>query len=166
VRRRTAWVKETLEALRRRGGREDERPFVTHRTLAEPRFLDPALDPNERVPGRCFLGDPEQVNAGPIALGRFATLRAWLSQWSIDDTNAHADRCARHVTVPLLAMENGADDAVPAPHVRAVHDAAASADRSYVRIAGANHYYAGQPDKLAEARDACLGWLRARGLGD
>ena len=40
LRRRTAWVKETLEAMRRRGEARAERGFVTHRTMAEPRFLD------------------------------------------------------------------------------------------------------------------------------
>jgi hypothetical protein len=30
-----------------------ERPFIVHRTLADPRFLDPALDPNDRRPGWC-----------------------------------------------------------------------------------------------------------------
>ncbi len=166
IRRRTAWVKETLERLRERGGKEMERGFVTHRTLAEPRFLDASIDPNDRPIGSCYLGHPETVNSGPVGLARFATLRAWLSQWSIDDTNAHGERCAAQVTVPLLAIENTADDAVPQPHTERIYRAARSADKTLKAIKGATHYYAGQPQLLQEAVDLCLDWMRERRLVD
>ena len=127
-------MKETLATLRRRGGNEKERGFVTHRTMADPRFLDASLEPNDRAIGRCYLGHPETVNNGPVGLARFSTLRAWLSQWSIDDTNAEGERCAARVTVPLLAIENTADDAVPQSHVGRLYEAAASTDKTFVRI--------------------------------
>ena len=166
LRRRTAWVKETLHAMRARGETRAERGFVTHRTLAEPRFLDATLDPNGRRPGTSYLGDPRLANSAPAGMARFSTLRAWLSQWSIDDTQAHGERCAAQVTVPLLAIENGADDAVPQPHTGLIHRAAASVDKSMVVIDGASHYYAGQPQQLAEAVRVCRQWLEARGLVD
>src|SRR5690554_5417958 len=84
MRRITASVQERLEILSRRGGLEREFPFLTHRTMADPRFLDPTLEPNGRKPGWCYLGHPETVNTGPVGLARFSTLRAWLSQWSVD----------------------------------------------------------------------------------
>jgi dienelactone hydrolase len=166
IRRRTAWVKETLARLRKEGGKEMERGFVTHRTLAEPRFLDGAIDPNDRTVGSCYLGDPETVNSGPIGMARFSTLRAWLSQWSIDDTNAHGDRCAARVSVPLLAIENTADDAVPQPHTALIHGAARSADKTFKALNGATHYYVGQPELLQQAVDTCLEWMRERRLAD
>jgi hypothetical protein len=166
VRRRTAWVRETLAALRRKGGDEKERGFVTHRTLADPRFLDATLEPNDRPIGRCYLGVPETVNSGPVGLARFSTLRAWLSQWSIDDTNAEGERCAAGVTVPLLAIENTADDAVPQPHVPRLFDAAGSGDKMLSVIKGATHYYVGQPALLDEACRISLSWLAERDLGD
>src|SRR5690606_7400118 len=70
-------VLEVLHMLRRRGSGEVERTFVTHRTMADPRFLDPALDPNGRKPRWTYLGDPETVNSGPVGLGRVSTLRSW-----------------------------------------------------------------------------------------
>jgi len=166
IRRRTAWVKETLARLRKEGGKEMERGFVTHRTLAEPRFLDGAIDPNDRTVGSCYLGDPETVNSGPIGMARFSTLRAWLSQWSIDDTNAHGDRCAARVSVPLLAIENTADDAVPQPHTALIHGAARSTDKTFKALKGATHYYVGQPELLQQAVDTCLEWMRERRLAD
>ena len=66
MRRRTAWVKESLANLKRQGGDELERGFVTYRTMADLRFLDPAIDPNDRKPGTCYLGKPETANTGPV----------------------------------------------------------------------------------------------------
>jgi alpha-beta hydrolase superfamily lysophospholipase len=134
--------------------------------MAEPRFLDVAIDPNDRRLGWCFLGEPETVNSGPAGLARFSTLRAWLSQWSIDDTNAHGERCAERVTVPLLAIENSADDAVPQPHTGRIHQAARSADKTMKVVKGATHYYAGQPELLERAVDLCVDWMRERNLLD
>lgn len=164
VRRITATVKETLADLRRRGGAEVERGFITHRTLADPRFLDAAQDPNGRKIGWCYLGNPETVNSGPVGLARFSTLRAWLSQWSIDDTNADGVACARKVTVPLLAIENTADDAVPQPHVKMMFDAAGSANKRFEKIEGATHYYAGQPDLLEQVTTLTYHWLLANDI--
>ncbi|WP_374406240.1 alpha/beta hydrolase [Pelagerythrobacter sp.] len=164
IARITHRVKDTLEDLRRRGGAEMERGFVTHRTLADPRFLDSALDPNDRKPGACYLGVPETANSGPVGLARFSTLRAWLSQWSLEDTNADAVSSARSIDVPFLAIENGADDAVPQPHVRAVFDAVGTQDRRMHVVRGANHYYASQPEQMDEATTLVLDWLEDRGL--
>jgi pimeloyl-ACP methyl ester carboxylesterase len=163
VRRRTTWVKETLGKLK---GDEKERGFVTHRTMADLRFLDPAIDPNDRKPGWCYMGNPATANNGPIGLARFSTLRAWLSQWSIDDSNADGPKCARSVSVPLLAIENSADDAVPQPHARIIHDAAASKDKTFRVIKGATHYYQGQPELLKQAVDLCVGWMDKQRLLD
>jgi hypothetical protein len=164
IRRRTVLVKELLEDLRTGRGKESERALLTHRTLAEPRFLDHTIDPNDRRIGWCFLGEPELSNSSPAGIARFSTLRAWLSQWSIDDTQARALASAPHLTVPLLAIENSADDAVPQPHTRMFYEAVGSQDKTYVRIKGADHYYSNDPYKLSEAVNSTIGWLRDRRL--
>ncbi|MCW1432278.1 alpha/beta hydrolase family protein [Novosphingobium sp. JCM 18896] len=164
VRRITEWVKTCLDDLKRKGGAEVERGFVTHRTLADPRFLDTRIDPNDRRPGWCYLGNPETVNTGPVGLGRFSTLRAWLSQWSIDDSQADGLQCIANIHVPLLVIENTADDAVPQPHARAIFDAAVSLNKRFERIEGATHYYAGQPELLAQANRLLFDWMEQCGL--
>jgi alpha-beta hydrolase superfamily lysophospholipase len=164
VRRRTAWVRETLEMLKRKGGNEVERGFVTHRTMAEPRFLDGTIEPNDRPIGTCFMGVPETANNGPIGLARFSTLRSWLSQWSPDDTNAHGEKSAAGISVPMLAIEHSADDAVPKPHTHRIFNAAASRDKTMEVIKGANHYFVGQPELLQQTVYLCLGWLEERKL--
>jgi hypothetical protein len=158
------WVWDTLETLKKRNTGELERGFVTHRTFADPRFIDPAIDPNDRKPRWSYLGNPATVNTGPVALGRFSTLRSWLSQWSIQDSRADGVACAAHIRVPFLAIENSADDAAPQPHTGMIHRAAASTDKTFHVIKGATHYYAGQPEQLAEAITVQRRWLAARRL--
>ena len=165
LRRRTAFVRETLQKLKKLGTGEVERGFVTFRTMADLRFLDPAIDPNDRKPRWCYLGNPETANTGPVGLARFSTLRAWLSQWS-EESNADGPRSAASITVPFLAVENSADDAVPQPHTKIIHDAAASEDKTMKVIKGATHYYHGQPAQLQEALDVWVGWMRKQKLMD
>jgi len=165
MRRRTAWVKENLAKLKSKA-EEPERAFVTYRTMADVRFMDPAIDPNDRKPRWCYLGRPETANTGPVGIGRFSTLRAWLSQWSIDDSSADGPKCARSISVPLLAIENSADEAVPQPHARIIHDAAASRDKTFKVIKGATHYYQGQPELLKQAVELCVGWMGKQNLLD
>jgi dienelactone hydrolase len=164
MRRITAWAKATLAQLKERNTGELERPFIVHRTLADPGFLDPALDPNDRRPRWCYMGNPETVNTGPVGLARFTTLRSWLSQWSLDDSCGNGLAAARRIRVPLLVIENSADDAVPQKHPQLLFDAAASADKTFRVIQGATHYYAGQPELLKEATALIRGWLTQRGL--
>lgn len=158
----TGWVIETLSRLRAGRGKEMERAFVVHRTMADLRFLDPTIDPNSRRTGWSYLGDPETVNSGPVGLGRFSTLRSWLSQWSPDHTRANSLVTGRNVSVPFLAIECGADDAVPQPHTEAIYDAVGSMDKSFQLINGANHYFVGQPDHLAAAVGQISRWLVER----
>lgn len=164
LQRRTAWVKETLARLRRQGGNEIERGFVTHRTLADPRFLDASIEPNDRPAGTCFMGVPETVNNGPVGIARFSTLRSWLSQWSPEDSHADGVRCAASLRVPFLAIEHSADDAVPQPHVQQVYDAVHAKDKTMKLLKGANHYFIGQPEQREAAAAMCLEWLTARGF--
>jgi alpha-beta hydrolase superfamily lysophospholipase len=166
MRKITATVREMLETLRKRGGAEMERGFITHRTIADLRFMDPTIDPNDRKPRWCWVGNPETANTGPVGLARFSMLRSWLSQWSIDDTRAHGVKSAANIRVPFLAIENTADDAVPQPHTGKIYAAAASTDKTMKVIKGATHYYQGQPELLRQALDINLGWMRERNLLD
>lgn len=162
-RRITAWVRETLQDLERRSGPDLERCFVTYGTMADPRWLDATLEPNERTPGRCYLGDPATVNNGPVGLARFSTLRSWLSQWSIDDSHANTDRQGSNVTIPALVVANAADDACPPSHTERIFSSLVGEKERHL-IRGANHYYLGQREQLAEATQICIDWMLRRRL--
>ena len=161
----TGRVEELLHRLRHTGGNEVERVFVTHRTMADPRFLDPTIDPNGRKPGWTYLGKPETVNSGPVGLGRISSLRSWLSQWSPAHTRADSLQTGPQVTVPFLAVECGADDAVPQPHTTQIFRAVSSLDKTLRVVDGANHYFVNQPEELATATALVSDWLVARDFG-
>lgn len=114
-RRITAYAQERLAGLKAAGRHQEEHCFVVQGTMADPRWLDLAVDPNDRAPGS-YLGDPRLVNDGPSALGRFTTTRSWLSQWSYDTAQVDAADAASRVTVPVLLLENSRDDACPPAH--------------------------------------------------
>lgn len=158
-RRITAWVKDELAGLKAAGKLNDERGFVVQGTMADPRFVDPAQDPSDRKPGWCMLGDPQVANDGPVGLARFSTLRSWLSQWSYDDSNADGLRCAARIGVPLLVIENSADDACTPSHARRLMEAAVHAPQTHHVVKGAGHYYTGQNDKAAESAGHVVAWI-------
>ncbi|MFS3130216.1 alpha/beta fold hydrolase [Nocardioides sp. Bht2] len=161
----TRWVKEQLAEYKANGEPLMERGFVVHGTMADPRWLDPTLDPNDRVPGRCYLGDPRIVNMGPVGLARFSTLRSWLSQWSWDDAHGDGPVCAADLEVPTLVIGNSADDACTPSHTQRLYDAVGHPDKQMRTIEGATHYYSGaaQVGHLNEAVEVITEWLAARG---
>lgn len=159
-RRITAWVKNKLADLRAAGHPNGEFSFVVHGTMADPRWLDPAIDPNDRKPGWCFLGDPRIVNDSPIGLARYSSLRSWLSQWSYDDSNADGVRAASRTSVPMLVVGNGADDACTPSHTHRLFNAIKHEKKTLREIKGANHYYFGQQRELAEGVAVVTKWLQ------
>lgn len=160
------WAIDQLDRLRQSGGPEIERPFIVHRTMCDVRWLDAAIDPNDRRPGWTYLGDPRTVNVGPVGLGRYTTLRSWLSQWSMSHSRGLGAANARRIRrAPVLQIENSADDAVPATHSQVIREALATPDAAYHVIRGATHYYQQQPHLLAECVDTIERWAGERGLG-
>jgi pimeloyl-ACP methyl ester carboxylesterase len=164
-RRITQWCRDLLDEFRRNPDGEFERAFVVHRTMCDPRWIDPAVDPNDRKPNWCYLGDPRAANIAPAGLARYSSLRSWMSQWSIDLSNAKGPaNAARIHHTPVLQIENSADDGVPATHNPAIHHALTTADKEYVIIAGATHYYVDQPEHLQRCLDAVRDWSERRGF--
>lgn len=172
-RRITKWVKDKLAELEAQGRGSstdsgEEFCFVVHGTMADPRWLDPAVDPNDREPGTCYLGDPRIVNNSPIGLARFCSLRSWMSQWSYDDARADGIACGRDVAVPTLVIGNLADDACTPSHTRRLFEAIGTQDKEMHEIAGANHYYSGpdQRETLAQAVGVVTDWLARHDLSE
>ena len=160
-RRITKWVKEKLAELEAQGRADEEFCFVVHGTMADPRWLDPTVDPNDRTPGTCYLGDPRVVNSSPVGLARYSSLRSWLSQWSYDDARGDGVVCGRDVAVPALVIGNLADDACTPSHTRRLFEAIGHLDKEMHEIVGANHYYAGpdQRETLKKAVGIITDWL-------
>ena len=163
-RRITSWVKEKLQYLRDSGRPNEEYAFVTHGTMADPRWLDPSIDPNEREPNWCYLGEPRIVNMSPVGLARFSTLRSWLSQWSWDDANADGPKSLATVERPVMVINNSADDACTPSHSQRLFDAISHDRKAYFDIKGASHYYQSQPELATQAANHIKSWLGDYGL--
>ncbi len=164
-RRITKWAKDKLASLKAQGLENEEFAFVVHGTMSAPVWKDPSVDPNDRkAPDWCYLGDPKTVNNGPVGLARFCTLRSWLSQWSYDETNADGTGNASRISIPVLAIQNSADDACTPSHARRLFEAVSHDDKEYYEVKGATHYYAMQPDKVTEAVGVISNWLDKKGF--
>ncbi|HEY1560972.1 MAG TPA: alpha/beta hydrolase [Caulobacteraceae bacterium] len=160
------WAKGKLADLKAKGLEHDEFCFVTHRTMADLRWVDPTVDPNQRRPNWTYLGDPRVVNNSASALARFSSLRGWLSQWSYDYAQFDSVASGPRIAVPGMVMTAGADDACPPEHTNLMFEALGSSDKFKVTIDHANHYFTGADGKshLAEAVAIISGWLAEHGL--
>lgn len=166
-RRITSWVKGKLEAIRQSDTPNAEHAFVVHATMADPRWLDPTIEPSDRKPGVCYLGDPQVVNDGPVGLARFCSLRSWLSQWSIDDARCDAVASGPNISVPVLVVGNSADDACTPSHTKRLFESVTHDRKRLHIVQGATHYYTGPNgrENLAEAVGV-IGDFLADYLGD
>lgn len=159
------WVMDQLGHLRSSGRPNEERAFVVHGTMADPRWLDPAIDPNDRkAPNWCYMGEPRIVNMMPAGLARYCSLRSWLSQWSFKHSRADGPKCAGRISVPVLVVENSADDGCTPSHAARILAGIGHDDKEFHVIDGATHYYIGQPDKLAVAVGVVTDWLKRKTL--
>ena len=163
-RRITAWVRDRLDYAVKTGRSEyADLPFVVHGTCADPRFVDLSIDPSDREAGTLW-GEAIVANNLPAALGHFTSMRSWLSQWSFDDSECNAVRHLPSVTVPVLVVYGTADSAALPHHARESYDAAPAGRRKLVALAGATHYFAGQPGHLEQAADEIVSWLAGEHL--
>jgi pimeloyl-ACP methyl ester carboxylesterase len=158
----TEFAQNRLADLAAAGRPYDEHAFIVHGTMADPRWLDASIDPNGRQPGWSYLGDPAVANNSPGALMRFTTTRSWLSQWSLTTAQVDAADAAPRISVPVLVVVNGRDDAVPVSHHRQVMEAIGHNDKELAEIPDANHYFSGTSQRapLTEAANIVHGWLR------
>jgi len=160
----TGQVKARLKFLRSLPHGPRDEPFLVYRTYADPRFIDLSLDANDRQPGGNRGDDPRQMNSGVSNLGRFTSLTAWLSQWSLE-SRADGPTNLAQTSVPVLHLEYTADAAVFPSDIREWSAAITSRGRTtretFHRINKGNHYLKGQPELIERVADLTLAWSAA-----
>ncbi|MCP3854106.1 MAG: alpha/beta hydrolase [Actinomycetia bacterium] len=153
------WCKEELVRLNEAGIRD--RLFVTNRVWADPRFVDPTLDPNNRPPNSCYFGDPKKANAGVFGVGLVNSLRTWLSMWSLTDSQAQAGPHGARITVPTLLIEADGDSGVFPSDADKILDAVAATDKTRVTLSG-DHYFRDPSDARDRVADTIADWAASK----
>lgn len=146
------------------------RYMTIYRTLANPAYLDPTLDPSRRPLGSIFSpGDPIIGNYGPGGLARVMTPRGWLSTWSGTNSNADLTKTIRGITTPtLIVYADGDCDIFPTEQQQLLENSGAD-EKELRTLEWADHYLfpVGEEGKrLADPRERLVEmivpWIRER----
>jgi hypothetical protein len=129
-----------------------DEPFIVYRTVADPRFLDLSIDPSDRA-----VSNTKRSNYGPTNLGRFSTLRSFLSQWSARLSRADGPTCMARTSVPVLNVLYSADALVFPAQVQLWSQAAGGRCEDHV-LKGATHHLLGQDKLIEELADLLVAW--------
>ena len=153
----TDWALAQLAALE--GTRARDRLFNLYRTWADLRMIDPAIEPSDRRPNWCYLGDPVRANYGVFGIGSLSTLRSWLSMWSLRTSQTAAAPHLRRITVPSLVVHATADTGVFESDARALFDALGATDKR-LEFIRADHYLLEPAGARTQAADLITAWIK------
>jgi pimeloyl-ACP methyl ester carboxylesterase len=149
--------------------RAAETVMVVYRTMANPAFVDPSIDPSDRDYGSLLSERPDLMNYAALGLARTVTPRAWLSTWS--GLSSRADMVANVARISpetsTLMVHAARDREVFPSDVRAIADAIAAKDKTVVTVEGARHYFEPEfGDKetphVEELMDIIVPWIEER----
>jgi pimeloyl-ACP methyl ester carboxylesterase len=156
----TDWALAQLASLT--GTRARDRLFTVYRTWADLRMIDPSIEPSDRRPNWCYLGEPVKANYGVFGIGTVNTLRTWLSMWSLRTSQCTAAPHLRRIAVPSLVVHATADACVYESDARAIHDALAAPGKR-LEFIKADHYLADPAGARDEAADLIAAWVAGHG---
>jgi pimeloyl-ACP methyl ester carboxylesterase len=155
----TGWAQAELDRLA--GTRARDRLFTVSRSWADLRMIDPSIEPSDRRPNWCYLGDPMRANYGVFGVGTVSTLRSWLSMWSLRTSQCTAAPHLARITLPALVIHATADACVYESDARALYDALAAPDKT-LEFIKADHYLLEPDGARAQAADLIAAWLARR----
>ena len=141
--------------------RARDRLFTVPRSWADLRMIDPSIEPSDRRPNWCYLGEPLRANYGVFGVGTVSTLRSWLSMWSLRTSQCTAAPHLARITLPSLVVHATADACVYESDARALYDALAAPDKQ-LEFIKADHYLTEPGGARQEAADLLAAWVNAR----
>lgn len=154
----TDWVETELKRVRAAGF--SDRPFSVMRTWADPRMVDPSIEPSTRTPNLCYAGMPAKANRSAQGIAAACTLRSWLSMWSLRVAQTRAEPHLNRITCPALVINAEADTGVFPSDAQRIYDALAGTDKSQTSI-DTDHYFA-TPGARTEQADTIARWISKR----
>lgn len=154
----TEWAEQELKRVRAAGF--SDRPFTVMRTWADPRMVDPSLEPTKRRPNTCYAGVPAKANRSAHGIAAACTLRNWLGMWSLRLAQTRAEPHLARISCPALVVNVEADTGVFPSDARRIHDALAATDKAQASI-DSDHYFT-TPGARDEQADTIAGWITQR----
>ncbi|MCV7028187.1 alpha/beta hydrolase [Mycobacterium sherrisii] len=154
----TDWVETELKRVRAAGF--SDRPFSVMRTWADPRMVDPGIEPTRRTPNLCYAGVPAKANRSARGIAASCTLRSWLSMWSLRVAQTRAEPHLKRINCPALVINAEADTGVFPSDAQRIYDALASSDKSRTSI-DTDHYFT-TPGARSEQADTIARWISKR----
>jgi hypothetical protein len=156
----TDWALHQLDALA--GTRARDRLFTVARSWADLRMIDPSIEPSDRRPNWCYLGDPRKANYGVFGVGTVSTLRSWLSMWSLRTSQCTAAPHLARIVVPALVVHATADACVYESDARGLFRALAAEDKT-LEFIRADHYLLEPAGAREQAADLITAWVAGHG---
>lgn len=154
----TDWVLSELERLRAAG--YHDRPFSVCRTWADPRMVDPTIEPTRREPNSCYAGVPKRANRSVFGIASATTLRSWLSLWSLSHSQTRAHRHLPNISVPALVINGDRDTGVFPSDAQEIYSSLGATDKQ-LHTLDADHYFL-NPGARDEQADLVTEWIRER----
>jgi pimeloyl-ACP methyl ester carboxylesterase len=154
----TEWAEMELKRVRAAGF--SDRPFTVMRTWADPRMVDPSIEPTKRQANLCYAGIPAKANRSAQGIAAACTLRNWLGMWSLRMAQTRAEPHLARITCPALVINAEADTGVFPSDAQRIYDALASTDKTQYSI-DTDHYFT-TPGARSEQADTIARWINKR----
>lgn len=154
----TDWAEAELKRVQAAG--YSDRPFTVLRTWADPRMVDPSLEPTKRQPNMCYAGPPVKANRSAYGIAAACTLRNWIGMWSLRHAQTRAEPHLALIDCPALVINAEQDTGVYPSDARRIHDALASSDKAQLSI-DTDHYFT-TPGARSEQADTIAKWIAKR----
>ncbi|MDX1893369.1 alpha/beta hydrolase [Mycolicibacterium sp. 050158] len=154
----TDWVAAELKHVRAAGF--SDRPFTVLRTWADPRMVDPTIEPTNRPPNSCYAGEPMRANRSARGIAAACTLRNWMGMWSLRTAQTGAEPHLARIGCPALVINADQDTGVFPSDAQRIHDALASEDKTLCSM-DTDHYFT-TPGARSEQADTIAKWVAKR----
>jgi pimeloyl-ACP methyl ester carboxylesterase len=154
----TDWVEQELKHVQAAG--YSDRPFTVLRTWADPRMVDPTIEPTRRQANLCYAGVPVKANRSARGIAAATTLRNWLGMWSLRHAQTRAEPHLARIHCPALVINADQDTGVYPSDAQRIYGALASPDKTECSI-NTDHYFT-TPGARSEQADTIARWIAKR----
>ncbi|OMC29006.1 alpha/beta hydrolase [Mycobacterium sp. GA-1841] len=154
----TDWAEHELKRVKAEG--YSDRPFTVMRTWADPRMVDPAIEPTNRQANLCYAGVPVKANRSARGIAAATTLRNWIGMWSLRHAQTRAEPHLARISCPALVINADQDTGVYPSDAQRIYNALASTDKEQCSI-HTDHYFT-TPGARGEQADTIAGWIAKR----